>query len=372
MKYARMIMEAEAPDSLGGDYFRFNLAESSVRDRSLGELGIELGDMCLPYGDHFGLPDLRATIAEISADTLRAEDVLVTAGAAGALFIISTSLLQPGDHIVVGFPNYATNYETPNAIGARVTHHVQTFDGRFAIDVDAIESQVTPGTRLLSLTCPHNPSGVMFSRRELDRLVDLAERRDCWLVLDETYLEMAHGETLPVAASLSEKVISVGSMSKTWGLPGIRVGWLITRNPGLMEGFISAKEQIGITGSILDETVALQTLRQRDRLLPQIRREISAGFRIVKDWVEREPAVEWVQPDGGVTCCLRIPSASDGQMRRFYDTLKVSYRTAVGPGYWFKLPLNQMRIGYGWSSPEETAKGLECISLAMRECLASR
>jgi aspartate/methionine/tyrosine aminotransferase len=369
LKYERMIMEAEAPDSLGTDYFRYNLAESSVRDRSLGELGIDFGDMVLPYGHHFGLPELRTLIAEMSAETLSAEDILVTAGAAGALFIISTSLLQPGDHMVVGFPNYATNFETPNAIGARVEYHAQTFDQRFRIDVDAIEDQVTSETRLLSLTCPHNPSGVMFSRRDLERLVGIAERKNCWLVLDETYRDMAYGETLPVAASLSDKVISVSSMSKTWGVPGIRIGWLITRNTQLMHRFISAKEQIGITGSVLDETVALQTLRQRDQLLPKIHREIEAGFQVVKNWVDAEPAVEWVQPDGGVTCCLRVPTASDDQMRYFYDILKTKYRTAIGPGYWFKLPLNQMRIGFGWSSPEDTAKGLECISLALGESL---
>jgi aspartate/methionine/tyrosine aminotransferase len=362
-------MEAEAPDSLGHDYFRFNLAESSVRDRSLGELGIEFGDMLLPYGDHFGQPELRSLIAQQSGENLSPEDVLVTAGAAGALFIVSTSLLQAGDHIVVGFPNYATNFETPEAINARVEYHARTFDQEFRIDIEAIDKQVTDKTRLLSLTCPHNPSGVMFSRQELDQLIEIAERKDCWLLLDETYRDMAYGEPLPCAATLSRKVISVNSMSKTWGVPGIRVGWLITRVPELMEKFISAKEQIGITGSVLDESVAYQTLCQRDLLLPKIKNEITTGFELVKKWVDDEPELEWVQPDGGVTCCVRIPSAEDAVMRRFYDILKTKYKMAIGPGYWFKLPLNQMRIGFGWSGPEDTALGLECISKAIHECL---
>ena len=150
-------MEAEAPDLLGPDSFLHNLPESSGRDRRLGELGIDFGDMSLPYTHHFGLPELLDLIAEMSADNICAEDVLVTAGAAGALFIVSTSLLEPGDHMVVGFPNYATNYETPNAIRAQVEHHPQIFEQRFSIDVDTIEEQVTTETRLLSLTCPHNP-----------------------------------------------------------------------------------------------------------------------------------------------------------------------------------------------------------------------
>jgi len=370
MKYQRMIMEAESPDLAGPQTFLYNLAESSVRDRSLGELGIEFGDLSLPYGDHYGHPELRSLIAEYSGPKVSADDVLLTAGAAGALFIISSSLLEPGDHMVVGFPNYATNYETPNAIGARVEYHEQTFDGGFSIDVDKLASQVTDETRFISLTCPHNPTGVMFSRQELDQLIDIAEQNDSWLVVDETYREMAYGEPLPVAADLSDRAISICSMSKTYGVPGIRVGWLITRDPGLMETFISAKEQIGITGSVLDETVALQTLQQKDSLLPLIREEIAQGFTIISDWVQDEPMLEWVQPDGGVTCCVRIPGASDDQMRHFYEVLKDRYKTAIGPGYWFKLPMNYLRIGFGWTRPGTTREGLRCISSALRDCFA--
>jgi aspartate/methionine/tyrosine aminotransferase len=370
MKYQRMIMEAESPDLAGPQTFLYNLAESSVRDRSLGELGIEFGDLSLPYGDHYGHPELRSLIAEYSGPKVSADDVLLTAGAAGALFIISSSLLEPGDHMVVGFPNYATNYETPHAIGAKVEEHVQTFDSNFSIDVDKLASQVTDETRFISLTCPHNPTGVMFSRQELDQLIDIAEQNDSWLVVDETYREMAYGEPLPVAADLSDRAISICSMSKTYGVPGIRVGWLITRDPGLMETFISAKEQIGITGSVLDETVALQTLQQKDSLLPLIREEIAQGFTIISDWVQDEPMLEWVQPDGGVTCCVRIPGASDDQMRHFYEVLKDRYKTAIGPGYWFKLPMNYLRIGFGWTRPGTTREGLRCISSALRDCFA--
>ena len=369
MKYERMIMEAESPDLVGPDKFLYNLAESSVRDRTLGELGIEFGDLALPYGNHYGNPDLRALIAEQSGSQIDADDVLVTAGAAGALFIVSSSLLEPDDHMIVGFPNYATNSETPYAIGARVEEHVQTFENDYSIDVEQLAAQVTDETSFISVTCPHNPTGVMFSGRQLDELIDIAEQTDCLLVVDETYREMAYGEPLPVAADLSDRVISVSSMSKTYGIPGIRVGWLITRNSELMETFISAKEQIGITGSVLDEAVALQTLQQRDTLLPLIHEEITEGFGIVSDWIQNEPMLEWVQPDGGVTCCVRIPGASDVQMRHFYEVLNSRYRTAVGPGYWFKLPMNYLRIGFGWTRPDATCKGLQCISSALRDCL---
>jgi len=369
MRYQRMIMEAEAPGLLGHDAFLYNFAESSVRDRTLNELGIDFGDMKLPYTHHYGRTDLRETIAECSGQPVSADDVLVTAGAAGALFVISTCLLEPGDHMVVAFPNYATNFETPMAIGANVQFHNQNFDKRFSIDVDAIESQITDETQFVSLTCPHNPTGVMFTRNELDRLITIVERKNCWLVLDETYREMAYGEMMPVAASLSDKVISVSSMSKTYGAPGIRIGWLITRDKDLMLKFISAKEQIAISGSVLDESAALQILRQREKLLLHIKEEISEGFQIMQNWVNNENRVEWVEPDAGVTCCLRIPNASEQEMKKFYNVIKSKYKIAVGPGYWFKLPYNYMRIGFGWTQPEVTKRGLEILSQAIRECI---
>ncbi len=371
MKYERMIMEAESPDLVGPGKILYNLAESSVRDRTLTELGIDFGDLLLPYGNHFGNPALRSLIAAQSGNNIAAEHVLVTAGAAGALFIISSSLLEPGDHMVVGFPNYATNYETPTAIGADVEEHLQTFDNGFDIDVDRLEAQITDKTRFVSLTCPHNPTGVVFSRRQLDRLIDIVERKRCWLVVDETYREMTYSEPLPVAATLSDRVISVCSMSKTYGVPGIRIGWLLTRDPELMHTFISAKEQIGITGSVLDETAACQVLQQRETLLPRIQEEIHEGFGIVSDWVRDEAMLEWIEPDAGVTCCVRIPDASDRQMQRFYARLKDHYRTAVAPGYWFKVPDNYMRIGFGWTRPDDTRQGLANVSQALRDCFVN-
>ena len=120
MKYNRMIMEKEAPNLIGYENFKYNLAESSVRDRSLTELGIDLNGLELPYGHHFGDPRLRECIAKISGPDVTPDDIIVTVGAAGALFLVATCLLEKGDRMVVAFPNYATNYETPTAIGANV------------------------------------------------------------------------------------------------------------------------------------------------------------------------------------------------------------------------------------------------------------
>ena len=158
------------------------------------------------------------------------DDVLVTAGAAQALFIIATSLLEKGDHLVVVRPNYATNIETPRAIEADVSFLDLTFEDGFRIDPEKLMALVTPRTKYVSITLPHNPTGVMMSEDDLRGLVGRVESAGCRLLVDETYREMTFGEPLPVAATLSERAISVSSLSKTYGIPGIRTGWLVCRD----------------------------------------------------------------------------------------------------------------------------------------------
>lgn len=121
----------------------------------------------------------------------------MAAGAAGALFIIATTLLSRDDHLVVVRPNYATNIETPRAIGCGITFIDLKFDDRFGLDIDAVASALRPNTRYVSITCPHNPTGTMIGRPQLDALIALVEKAGCRLLVDETYRDLTHGEMLP-------------------------------------------------------------------------------------------------------------------------------------------------------------------------------
>src|SRR3954466_2604881 len=167
MRYRRMPIEVESPQQLGYDTITNNLSESSVSDRRLADLGFgldagSLSELLLCYGDHLGDPPLREAIAA-GGEGLTADDVLVMPGAAGALFATSTSLLEPGDHAVIVRTNYATNLETPRAIGAQLDIVDVRFDESWQLDVSRIAARVQPGTtRLISVTCPHNPTGTMF------------------------------------------------------------------------------------------------------------------------------------------------------------------------------------------------------------------
>jgi aspartate/methionine/tyrosine aminotransferase len=368
MRYRRMPIEAESPEEYGYDRIRCNLAESSIADASLGLLGTDLGDLVLQYGDHRGIPELRAEIATDGAG-LTAGDVLVTAGAAGALFTIATTLLQAGDHVVVVRPNYATNIETPRAIGADIALVDLRFEDGWRIDPERIAGAITDRTRLVSITVPHNPTGRGMTEEALRAIVAACDDRGIRLLVDETYREMTFAGPLPIAATLSELAISVSSLSKTYGMPGIRVGWIVSRDADLVARLLAAKEQIGITGSVVDETIALRARRARVAWLPGIMAGIRESLAIVRAWAGAEELVEWVEPDGGVVCFPRIRPDLDVDLPAFYETLLDDHATIVGPGHWFEQPDSYMRIGYGWPTRERLMEGLGNVSAAIRQSL---
>jgi aspartate/methionine/tyrosine aminotransferase len=366
MKYTRMPIEVESPEQLGYSSIECNLAESSVSDALFGNLGIDLNKLVLCYGDHLGKPELRELIAS-EATGISASDVLLTPGAAAALFIVSSSLLEKQDHLIVMRPNYATNIETPRAIGCEISFLDLEFSKGFRPDIQKLESLIRPNTKYISITCPHNPTGVLLSLAELKEIIRIAEKHKVLLLVDETYRDLTFENKLPLAASLSDQVISVSSVSKAYGLPGIRMGWLITRNKALQELFLAAKEQIFLCNSVVDEEIAFHYLNKSASFLPAIRKHLDLNFSILKSWLDAHPVLEWVKPGGGVVCFPRIRDGQNVDVERFYKILLSEYATYPGPGHWFEMDKRFMRIGYGWPSEKELSKGLRNIDSALKQ-----
>jgi aspartate/methionine/tyrosine aminotransferase len=364
MRYRRTPIEIESPEQLGYSTIENNLAESSFSDMCLADYGVEadLGRVLLPYGDHLGAERLRALVAE---DSLSPEHVLVTAGAASALFIVSTVLLEPNAHALICSPNYATNLETPRAIGADVETVELRFEDGWRLDVERLASRIRPETRLVSVTYPHNPTGSMITRDELDRLVALVEAHPtARLLLDETYRELAYADPLPLATSLSIRVLGVSSMSKTYGLPGLRVGWLTCRDDRLMETLLAAKEQIFICGALLEEELSARVLERRSEVLSLVRAKTRRHLTLVRDWIGGQQVFEWVEPEAGVVCFPRIRPELDVDVDAFYRALLEEHGTYVGPGHWFDQDRRFFRLGFAWPSEEELSRGLEGLGLA--------
>ena len=365
MRYRRMPIEVESPEETGYASITCNLAESAMRDRVLGDLNLEidLARTVLLYGDHRGHAALRALLAAEGACAV--DEVLLTPGAAGALFIVATSLLQPGDHLVVLRPNYATNIETPRAIGCDISFVDLSFERGWQYAAGEIAAAMTPRTKLVSITTPHNPTGTMVDRATLGQIIALVEQRGGHLMVDETYRDLGAGAALPFATSISERVISVASLSKAYGLPGLRLGWLMTRDRSLLERLLAAKEQIFICGAVLDEEIAYRVYRRRAAELPAIAAEVARGKAVVRDWIAGESRMEWVEPSGGVVAFPRVRAGARVDVPRFYETLTGALKTWVGPGHWFEQDDRYMRIGFGWPLEAELRAGLANVSTAL-------
>ena len=362
-----MPIEIESPEQMGYDSIRNNLSESSYTDalfKDMGDLTPVLKDLVLCYGSHTGHEGLRDLVVKDS--TLTREDVLLTIGAAAGLFIIATSLLREGDELVVVRPNYATNLETPRAIGAKLHYIDLSFEEGFALDLQALEKAVTTRTKYISVTYPHNPTGACLSHEDMQALVAIAKARHTYLLVDETYRDMTFGGPLPLAAEYGDHVISVSSLSKTYGLPGLRMGWIICRDHQLMETFLAAKEQIHICGSPLDEEVAFRYMQHKETHFQRITRDIRAKFGLLKTWMQQQDDLEWVEPRGGCVCFPRMKRPEQTDIDLFYKLLLEKYGTYTGPGHWFEMPRHYLRIGFGWPDAGQLEEGLQRITESMR------
>jgi aspartate/methionine/tyrosine aminotransferase len=369
VRYRRTPIEIESPEQLGYSTIANNLAESSFSDMRLADYGVEadLGDVVLPYGDHLGAERLRALVVSES-DALSPEHVLITIGAASALFILATALLGAGDHALVCAPNYATNLETPRAIGADVEPFELRFEDGWRLDLDRLASRLRPDTRLVSVTCPHNPTGSTITSDELGALVALVESHPAArLLVDETYRELTYAEPLPLAASLSPRVVAVSSMSKTYGLPGLRIGWLTCSDDRLMETLLAAKEQIFICGAVLEEELAARVLERRPEALALVREKTRRHLGVVRDWIAENRYFEWVEPTAGVVCFPRLRPDIDIDLDGFYEALLERHGTYVGPGHWFGQDRRFFRLGFAWPTGAELERGLAALDRAAKD-----
>ena len=368
MLYKRMPIEKESPEETGYSNILYNLAESSVTDLQFHELNLSLDQLKLEYIAHRGHTDLRKLIAT-GASILNEDQVLLTNGAAGALFIINSSLLTAADHIIIVKPNYATNIETPVTIGCAISYIDLKFEEGWRVNIAAIEAAVQSNTKLISITTPHNPTGMLMTADELNELIAIAEKKDIWLLADETYRDTCFKTPYPVVASKSSKIISVSSLSKAYGLPGLRIGWLITQDENLLEQFLAAKEMIYISNSALDEACAFQFYLQKEKFAAVINERAMLNFNILCTWLQKETRLEAVLPKGGVVCFPRFTQNIQVDTEKFYSLLMQKYKTMLGPGHWFAMPDRYMRIGFGWPDSATFQTGLENISKAIDECV---
>jgi aspartate/methionine/tyrosine aminotransferase len=316
--------------------------------------------LALGYTESTGHPALRQAIAALY-ESVEPDDVLVFSGAEEAIFCLANTLLGPDDHAIVTWPGYQSLYEVARATGAQVTLHELREDAGWRIDLDALRAQVTPATRLIVVNSPHNPTGMTIDRATLDGLVSLATEIGARLVVDEVYrfLEGDDAERLPAGADVSASGISIGVMSKSFAMAGLRIGWLATRDRDVLARCAAFKDYTTICASAPSEILAIIGLRARDVVLARSRAIVAANLELLDaffdDWADR---FSWVRPQGGSTGFprLTVPGVA-------IDDWTAGLVQAEGvlllPGSQFGFGGNHFRIGLGRSDLPVALERLE-------------
>jgi aspartate/methionine/tyrosine aminotransferase len=353
---------------------RYNLGESfgphlSVADvLDPGDLA-QLARLSLGYGTSAGDAALRAQIA--GRHGVAEDQVLITAGAASALFLLT---LVCGDgEIVAGLPAYPPMLDALRGVGAQVVTVRSRFCDGYRVNLDEFRAALSVRTRLIMFASPQNPSGVALTRGEVAEMLAAASSRcpEAIVLIDETFREATFG-TAPVStfAGMSPRVVTCGSVSKAYGAPGLRIGWLTVAEPRLREQLRLAKFNSSISCGVLDEFLAARLLSRADQVLASRGAAMTEARAIVERWVgEHADQLRWLRPEAGAFCCVQLDPDTFGPsaIRRFHDRL-AEQQTMVAPGPWFGDSAQVMRLGFAYEPPGQLEKGLAVITDALAGC----
>ena len=350
---------------------KYNIAETCVDSVSLDELfaltgedkGAFLEELCarrLTYGDIFGLPAFKEGICRLYRD-VKPEQVIPTHGAAGANHLAISSIVEPGDKVISVMPTYQQLYSIPESLGAEVEILKLRRENGFLPDLEELRRLAVPGTKLICINNPNNPSGALMSGEMMKEIVEIADRAGAYLLCDEVYRHLNQQDVyIDSAADLYEKGISVSSMSKVFSLAGLRLGWIASRDPKLRKAFLSHRDYSLISCGLFDEAVAAIALKNRDRLLERSRGIIRENLEILDQWVKKEPGVSYVKPAAGTTALLYFDESFGLKSADFCRRLLEEEGALMTPGSCFGEE-GCARIGYACSR-EELEKGLAGLS----------
>ena len=334
---------------------KYLLSPSDCESLSLNELlgmadpaSLELwNNMKFSYTESQGHPELRAEIARMY-ETITPDHVMV-AVPEEAIFVAMNTLLKPGNHIVAISPAYQSLYEIARTIGCTLspwTFELQEND--WHLDLNRLESLLTERTRLLVLNFPHNPTGYLPTREELNTIVEMARKRGITIFSDEMYrlLEYDTAQRLPAICDLYENGISLSGMSKTFALPGLRMGWLATRNPALIAEWLAFKDYTTICNSAPSEILSIMALRSKEQIVARNLAIIRQNLVIAEQFFAAHAnAFTWIKPRAG---SIAFPHWSGKiSIEQFCAEMVSEHGVMILPGNIFDFPGNHFRLGLG-------------------------
>jgi aspartate/methionine/tyrosine aminotransferase len=349
----------------------YNLAETCVDSLTLDELmtlcgadwdlRASIGGMRLTYGAIRGSEALRAAVAELYTEQ-SADNVLITHGTIGANHLLYHTLVDPGDHVVAITPTYQQHTAIPRSLGAEVTEVPLRPENRWLPDLDELAAAARPGTRIIALTNPNNPTGALIDAAGLARIVDIARDCDAWLLCDEVYRGTEQDERMPSIADLYARGISTGSTSKAFSLAGLRLGWIVGPQ-ALLEAVEIHRDYNTISVGMLDDYFATLAMQHAERILARSREIVRRNLGLLAQWVASEPRMNMIAPAAGTTALVAIDV--DRSSEAFCEALLADTGVLFTPGSAMAME-GFVRIGYACDTGELQA-GLARVSGWLRE-----
>jgi aspartate/methionine/tyrosine aminotransferase len=306
----------------------------------------QLDALWLGYTETLGHPDLRRAIATLY-DNITDEQILVHAGAEEAIFNFMNVVLAPGDHVIVHAPYYQSLGEVARGVGAQVSAWQGDPSAGWALDLDVLTSLLTERTKVVVVNFPHNPTGFLPSRQFVDDLCALSERHGFVLFSDEVYrgLELDPQDRLPALADLNPRAVSLGVMSKTYGLAGLRIGWIATHDSRLFNALAAFKDYTTICNSAPSEFLAALALRHADTLVARNVQIIRHNLALLDAFFTAYAhQFDWQRPKAG---SVSFPGLRSGNVDVFCADLVEKAGVLLLPGTLYGPQLNAFRLGFG-------------------------
>ncbi len=304
---------------------------------------LEIFDTKLTYGDIHGSNRLKTAIKSLYKNQ-EIDNITVTHGAIGANQLVFESLLNKDDEVICFIPCYQQHYSTPKSLGANVKLMLLREENNWQPNINELEKLLTYKTKLICMNNPNNPTGAVIPDETLKRIVDIASKHNIWILCDEVYrgLNMTQNPYSESIADLYDKGISTGSMSKTYSLPGLRVGWIVGRTD-LMNEVNKHREYNTISVSIVDDYYASIALENRRKIAQRNFAIIKEGFDTLNDWLKGEVYIKANLPQGGTTALLRYKK--DIPSRVLCRDLQEQTGVAILPGETMDIE-GTVRVGF--------------------------
>lgn len=313
----------------------------------------------LGYTESQGNPALRAEIAKLYKN-IKPEEIIICAGAEEGIYILMNVLLQKGDNIIVQFPAYQSLYEIAKAIGCEVTNWVMDENKEWELDLEFLKKNINKKTKVIIINFPNNPTGYLPSKEKLQQIIEIAKKNNIHIFSDEVYrlLEYDKKSTLPAIADSYDKGLSLGVMSKTFGLAGLRIGWIATKDKELFKKIASFKDFTSICNSAPSEFISIIALKHKEHIIKRNLEIINSNLRLLDKFFNKYSSLfEWIRPKAGSIAFPKIKFNKN--VEDFCIDLVNKKGVLLLPSTQYNFGDKHFRIGFGRKNMPDALKKVE-------------